>query len=194
MYNLQSKTVNCYSQNSLRDTPHLKVFCLNNHVYLIVFVISYVHLGFMLYLLLFNESLLHYLSIMCVTMMVFCVCMNDSVHLLYISIYFCLWWSYLWWALILHVAFSFTTCIIMLVVSMLKTEFNSSVLLNLVVYIQISLFVNYSFTVLFCKCVKSFSVVFTKLFWQPQLPKLFCKNYWFFFYSIPFKCLGSVRV
>ncbi len=31
---------------------------------------------------LFNESLLHYLSIMCVTMIVFCVCMNDYVHLL----------------------------------------------------------------------------------------------------------------
>ncbi len=134
------------------------------------------------YIFCFNESLLHYLSIMCVTMMVFCVCMNDSVHLLYISIYFCLWWSYLWWALILHVAFSFTTCIIMLVVSMLKTEFNSSVLLNLVVYIQISLFVNYSFTVLFCKCVnvKSFSVVFTNIL-ATTAAKLFCKNYWFFF-------------
>ncbi len=78
MYNLQSKTVNCYSQNSLHDTPHLKAFCFNNHVFLIIFVISYVHLGFMLHLLLFNESLLHYLSIMCVTMMVFCVCMNAS--------------------------------------------------------------------------------------------------------------------
>ncbi len=33
MYNLQSKTVNWYSQNSLRDTPHSKVFCLNNHVF-----------------------------------------------------------------------------------------------------------------------------------------------------------------
>ncbi len=30
----------------------------------------------MLHLLLFNESSLHYLSIMCVTMMVFCVCVN----------------------------------------------------------------------------------------------------------------------
>ncbi len=30
-----------------------------------IFVISYVHLGFMLHLLLFNESLLHYLSIVC---------------------------------------------------------------------------------------------------------------------------------
>ncbi len=37
------------------------------------------------------------------------------------------------------------------------------------------------FTVLFCKSVYSFSVFFTKLFWQPQLPKLFCKNYRFFF-------------
>ncbi len=48
----------------------------------------------MLPLLLFNESLLHYLSIMCITMIVFCVCMNYSEHLLYISIYF-LWRSYL---------------------------------------------------------------------------------------------------
>ncbi len=37
------------------------------------------------------------------------------------------------------------------------------------------------FTVLFCKCVNSFSVVFTKLFWQPQLPELFCKNNRIFF-------------
>ncbi len=36
-----------------------------------------------------------------VIMMMFCVCMNDSVHLLYISIYFWLWRSYLCWALIL---------------------------------------------------------------------------------------------
>ncbi len=36
------------------------------------------------------------------------------------------------------------------------------------------------FIVLFCKCVYSFSVFFTKLFWQPQLLKLFCKNYRFF--------------
>ncbi len=32
-------------------------------------------------------------------------------------------------------------------------------------------------TVLFCKCVYSFSAVFTKLFRQLQLPELFCKNY-----------------
>ncbi len=102
-----------YSHNSLRDTQHLKVFCLNNHVFLIVLVISYVHLAIMLDHLLFNESLLHYLSIMCVTMIVCCVCMNESVHLLYISIYFCSWRSYLWWALILHMAFSFPICIIM---------------------------------------------------------------------------------
>ncbi len=57
-------------------------------MFLIGFVISYVHLDFMLHLLLFNESLLHYLSIMCVIMMVFSVCVNDSVQLLYISIYF----------------------------------------------------------------------------------------------------------
>ncbi len=38
-----------------------------------------------------------------------------------------------------------------------------------------------NFTVLFCKCVYSFPVFFTKLFWQPQLPKLFCKNYGIFF-------------
>ncbi len=40
-----------------------------------MFLLSFVHLGFMLHHLLFNESSLHYLSIMC-------VCMNDSVHLL----------------------------------------------------------------------------------------------------------------
>ncbi len=51
-------------------------------------MISYVHLGFMLHLLLFNESVLHYLSIMCVIMMVFSVCVNDSVQLQYINIYF----------------------------------------------------------------------------------------------------------
>ncbi len=39
----------------------------------------------MLHLLLFNGSLLYYLSIM----MVFSVCMNDSEHLLYINIIFC---------------------------------------------------------------------------------------------------------
>ncbi len=44
------------------------------------FVISYVHLGFMLHLLLFNESVLHYSNIMCVTVMVFSVCMNDSIY------------------------------------------------------------------------------------------------------------------
>ncbi len=61
MYNLHKKTttVNGNFQNSLRDASHFKVFCLNNHVFVIVFVISYVHLGFMLHLLLFNESLLH---------------------------------------------------------------------------------------------------------------------------------------
>ncbi len=74
----------------------------------------------MLHLLLFNESLLHYLSIMCVIMMVFSVCMNDSVHLLYINILLLLVAKL---ALILHVAFSFTTCIIILVVSMLKNRF-----------------------------------------------------------------------
>ncbi len=60
MYNLQSKTVNWYSQISLHYTTHLKVFSLNNHV----FEISYVHLGFMLHLLLFKESFLHYLSML----------------------------------------------------------------------------------------------------------------------------------
>ncbi len=42
------------------------------------------------------------------------------------------------------------------------------------------------FTGLFCKCIYRFSVFFTTLFWQPQLPKLFCKNYRiiFFFYSV----------
>ncbi len=39
----------------------------------------------MLHLLLFNESFGHYLSIICVTIMVFYVWMNDAVHLLYIT-------------------------------------------------------------------------------------------------------------
>ncbi len=30
-----------------------------------------------------NECLLHYYSFMCVTVMVFSVCVNDCVHLLY---------------------------------------------------------------------------------------------------------------
>ncbi len=49
-------------------------------------------------------------------------------------------------------------------------------------------------TVLFCKCVYSFSVFFTKLFWQPQLPKLFCKNYRFFYsvLNIVFCILSTV--
>ncbi len=94
MYNLQSKTANCYSQNSLHDTQHLKVFCLNNHFFY-HFCYQLLHLGFMLHLLLFNESLLQYLSTMRVTMIVFCVCVNHSVHRLNIGIYFCLWQSYL---------------------------------------------------------------------------------------------------
>ncbi len=134
----------------------------------IVFVISYVHLGFMLHILLFNERLLHYLSIMCVTMMVFCVCMNDSVHLLYISLYFCLWRSYLWWALILHVAFSFTNCYYggcqyvkkQILIAVYVVEFSGLHSDFLVFKLQ---FILFFFTVLFCKCVYSFSVVFTKI-------------------------------
>ncbi len=95
MYNLQSKTVNCYSQNSLRHvTPHSKVFCLNNHVFFIIFLISYVHLGFMLHLLLFNESLLHYY--VCYHDVV--LCLHESLcapSIYYTSLYFCLWRSYL---------------------------------------------------------------------------------------------------
>ncbi len=59
------------------------VFCLNN-CFLLVFVINYVHLGFMLHLMFFN---LIYLCVMCVTMMVFWIC----VHLLYFNIYCSLW-------------------------------------------------------------------------------------------------------
>ncbi len=84
------------------------------------------------------------IEVLCVTTIVFYVSVNDSVHLLYISIYFSLWKIYLRWTLILYVAFSFPTCIIMVVVSMLKIQ-NSVLLLNLLVYIQILLFVNYSF-------------------------------------------------
>ncbi len=35
----------------------------------------------MLHMMLLNLCLLHYLSFMCVTMMVFSACMNDTVHL-----------------------------------------------------------------------------------------------------------------
>ncbi len=121
--------------------------------------------------------------------MVFYVCKNNSMHLLYISIYFCLWRSYLWWALILHVAFSFTTCIIMVVVSILiavcVVEFSGLHSNFLVCKLQ---FYTVNFTVLFCKCVYSFSVFLTKLFWQPQLPKLFCKNYRIFL-----QCVSSTQ-
>lgn len=36
------------------------------------------------------------------------------------------------------------------------------------------------------KCVYSFYVFFTKLFWQQQLPNFFCKNYriFFFFFTV----------
>ncbi len=60
------------------------------------------------YILLFNESLLHYLSTMCVIMM------NDSF---YVLVYTSACGEA---TLILCVAFSFTTCIIMVVVSLLK--------------------------------------------------------------------------
>ncbi len=38
----------------------------------------------MFHLKVLNECLLHYFSFKCVTMMVFTVCVNDTVHLLYI--------------------------------------------------------------------------------------------------------------
>ncbi len=51
---------------------------------------------------------------------------------------------------------------------------------NLVVYIQSSLFVNYSFILYILQfCSLNVFTVF-----QPQLPELFCKNYSFFFYSV----------
>ncbi len=146
------------------------------------------HLGFVLHLLLFHESLLHYWSIMCVTVMVFCVCMNDSVHILYIGIYFCLWRRYLWCALILHVAFSFTTCVIMLVCKK-KTILMAMCVVKcsglhsdfLVFKLQ---FYTVHFTVLFCKCVYSL---------QPQLAELFCKNYRFFLQCASFSDLISLH-
>ncbi len=36
-----------------------------------------------------------------------------------------------------------------------------------------------------------FLYFFTKLFWQPQLPKLFCKNYRIFFYSEEMQSLSN---
>ncbi len=96
----------------------------------------------MLHLLSFNESVLHYLSNH--------VCYHDGVLCLHEwlwapSIY--IYW-YILLLVILHVAFSFTTCFIMVVISVLKVENRfqlQCVLLNLLVYIQMYLFVNYSF-------------------------------------------------
>ncbi len=146
--------------------------------FLTVLAIIYVHMGIMLDHLLFNESLLHYLSIICVTMIVFCVCMNESVHLLYLSIYFCSWQCYLWWALVLRVVlFShlhyyggcqyvkgtkqilIAQCVVEC--SCLHSDF-------LVCEFQMY---TVHFTGLFCKGIYRFSVFFTTLFWQPQLPK-----------------------
>ncbi len=171
MYNLQSKTVNWYSQNSLRDTPHLKV--LNNHV-LNSFGYQFTCIWALFHRLLFNESLLHYLSIMlpwwCFVSAWMPLC------IIYILVYtsacdelwFFTWLSLLppallWW---LSVCLRY------------NTDFNSSVCYwinwftlkcpcaqNTVFYCNL-----YSVV---CKCVYSFSVFFTKLFWQPQLPKWF---------------------
>ncbi len=68
MYNLQSSNLLFPEFPALHSTFEGILF--KQSCFFIVFVISYVHLGFILYFLLFNESLLHYLSIICV-MMVF---------------------------------------------------------------------------------------------------------------------------
>ncbi len=56
----------------------------------------------MLHLMLLNECLLHYFSFMCVTMMVFSVCLYDTVHLLFMFIFK----SCFLCALVHHVTFS----------------------------------------------------------------------------------------
>ncbi len=98
----------------------------------------------------------------------------------YISIYFCLWRSYLRGALILNVAVSFITsggCQYVkgtkqIFIEVCVVEFgglNS----NFLVF-KLHFYTFYCFTVLFYKHVYSFSVFFTKLFWKLELPQLFC--------------------
>ncbi len=112
----------------------------------------------MLHLLLFNESLLHYLSIMCVIMMMF-----SRGFLFYLLHYYggC---QYVKGTKQILIAVCVVEC------SGLHSNFPVCKLH----------FHTVNFTVLLCKCFYSFSVFFTKLFWQPQLSELFCKN---FFYS-----------
>jgi len=79
-----------------------------------VFVVSYEHLGFTLHDLLFNECPLYYFSAMsCLLpcMRVFCVCVNDICNSA------CGKATCDELLMILHVASSFNTCIIMVVVS-----------------------------------------------------------------------------
>ncbi len=135
-------------------TLHLKVFWLNKHV----FVIIYVQLGFMLHLLLFNESSLHYLSIMC-------VCMNDYI-LVYTS------------------ACGETTCDEHLFYLLHYYGGCGYVIGTKLILIAVCVFEfsGLHSNVLVCKL--QFFVLFYKTILQPQLPKLFCKNYRFVFYSV----------
>ncbi len=119
----------------------------------------------LLHLLLFNESLLHYLSIMCVTMMFFCVCMNDSVHLLYISLVakllvmsFDSSCGFLFYHLRYYGGCQYVKKQILIAVYVV--EFSG---LHSDFFVFKLQFILFFFTVLFCKCVYSFSVVFTKI-------------------------------
>ncbi len=68
-------------------------------------------------------------------------------------------------------------------------------LLNLLVHIQISLFVNYSFILYilqFCKCVSSFSVFFTNIILATTAAEIIFQKLHDFFYSVEFvdECAG----
>ncbi len=122
---------------------------------------------------------------MCVTMIVFCVCMNESVHLLSVytsahgeatcdELWFFVWFSFpialLWCCQYVKGTKQILIAQCVVEFSRLHSDF-------LVCELQIY---TVHFAVLFCKCIYRFSVFFTTLFWQPQLPKLFYKNYRFF--------------
>ncbi len=136
----------------------------------------------MLHLLLFNESLLHYLSTMCVIMMVFSVCINDSVQLLYINIYFCLSFdsSCLFYLLHYYDGCQYVKGTKQILIAVRVVEFTGLHSNFLVCKLQ---FYTINFTVLFCKCVYSFSVFLLNYSGNHS-----CQNYFVkttdFFYSV----------
>ncbi len=104
----------------------------------------------MLHLLLFNEGLLHYLSIVCY-----------------------------WWCLV----FAWYFYILIYTSACGEASFDSSCdfLLYLLHYYAGCQYVKGTKQILIAVCVVEFSGLHSKLFWQPQLPKLFCKYYIMFF-------------